>query len=103
MSAMDRYNMATDTTFQARVQNQLFRATVLVLTTGGPTYTPVQIAAAKRVLNGLVPIPTFCMLLCNDATFGPLVDAAETEADLSDNQIMAGCGETVKVFAAGQI
>lgn len=104
MAALDRYTMATNTTFQARVRAQLFKATVLVLTTGAPTYTAVQIGAAKRVLNGLVPIEAFCLTLCNDATFGPLVDSAGgNQATLTDAQIMAGCSATVNVFAAGQI
>lgn len=104
MAALDRYNMAVNTTFQARVQAKLFQATVLVLTVGAPTYNAVQIAAAKRVLNRLVPIEAFCLALCNDATFGPLVDSAGgNQATLTDNQIMAGCSATINVFAAGQI
>jgi hypothetical protein len=95
--------MATNSDFQARVQSQLYKAAVVVLNTGAPTYEAVQIAAAKRILNGYVLIQPFCLALCNDTTFGPLVDAAATEGDLTDNQIMTGCVATVDVFAAGQI
>ena len=103
MSAMQRYTMATDETFQARVRAQLFKGTVVVLLAGVPTYTALQVAAAKRVLNGLIPIEAFCLTLCNDATFGPLVDAAANEAALTDAQIMTGCTATVSVFGKGQI
>jgi hypothetical protein len=95
--------MAMDETFQARMETTLFKAAVTVLSADPGVYTPVRVAAAKRIINGYIPIRTFCLAAVNDPDLGGLIDDGAVVGALTDQLLMAAAAATVGVMAAGAI
>ena len=103
MGAVERYTIASDEDFQHRVEMILFNRASAVLDDVPGTHDDLKVAAAKRVVNGLIPIAAFCKILVNDETLGPLVDAAASQSALADGEILAAMTWAIEVLAAGQI
>jgi hypothetical protein len=61
------------------------------------------VAAAKRVVNGLVPIREFCLTAANHPDLGGLIDDGAAVGELTDQLLMAAAAATVGVLAAAAI
>ena len=103
MGAVERYNIASDEDFQHRVEMILFNRAAAVLDDEPGEQDAIYISAAKRVVNGLIPVAAFCKILVNDETLGPLVDAAASQSAVVDGEILAAMAWAIEVLAAGQI